>query len=148
MLSVGILFRLLVKSRRIFACPLPSHSWSPTHRAEGDALLTSVANGLSGWLRTSDSAGRMGSDEFALLVPDVDGASAKAYIEYLRHRLLQAMSERPWPLTFSIGLASQARAPANLDGLLGEADSLMYEVIYEGRNRALQKNFAHRDSNK
>ena len=109
--------------------------------AAGDALLVSVANGLSGRLRTSDIAGRIGGDEFALLLPGMDGASAKAYIEDLRHRLLQAMSERQWPVTFSIGVASYARAPADLDGLLAEADGLMYEVKYGGRNRVLQKDF-------
>ena len=107
--------------------------------AAGDALLACVADGLSARLRTSDIAGRIGGDEFALLLPGMDGASAKAYIEDLRHRLLQAMSGRQWPVTFSIGVASYARAPADLDGLLAEADSLMYEVKNGGRNRVLQK---------
>lgn len=109
--------------------------------AAGDALLVSVANGLRRRLRTSDIAGRIGGDEFALLLPGMDGASAKAYIEDLRHRLLQAMSERQWPVTFSIGVASYALAPADLDDLLAEADGLMYEVKYGGRNRVLQKDF-------
>ena len=110
--------------------------------AAGDALLACVADGLRARLRASDIAGRIGGDEFALLLPGMDGPSAKAYIEDLRHRLLQAMSGRRWPVTFSIGVASFARAPADLEGLLAEADSLMYEVKRGGRNRVLQKDLA------
>ena len=109
--------------------------------AAGDALLVCVAKGLSGRLRTSDIAGRLGGDEFALLLPGMDGTSAKVYIEDLQHRLLQAMNERQWPVTFSIGVASYAHAPADLDALVAEADGLMYEVKYGSRNRVLQKDF-------
>ena len=59
--------------------------------------------------------------------------------EDLRQRLLNTMSGRRWPVTFSIGVASYSRAPADLDGLLAEADGLMYEVKHGGRNRVLQR---------
>lgn len=107
--------------------------------AAGDALLACVADGLRARLRTSDIAGRLGGDEFALLLPAMDGASAQTYIEDLRQRLLKAMSGGQWPVTFSIGVASYARAPADLDGLLAKADSLMYEVKHGGRNRVLHQ---------
>ena len=108
--------------------------------AVGDALLVCVAEGLSARLRAGDIAGRLGGDEFALLLPGMDGESAKAYAEDLRQRLLNTMSGRRWPVTFSIGVASCARTPADLEGLLAEADSLMYEVKHDGSNRVLQRN--------
>lgn len=46
--------------------------------AAGDALLACVADGLRARLRASDIAGRIGGDEFALLLPGMDGASANA----------------------------------------------------------------------
>jgi PleD family two-component response regulator len=49
------------------------------------------------------------------------------------------MSERGWPVTFSIGVASCERPPVDLNGLLGEADKLMYEAKNGGRNRILQR---------
>jgi len=107
--------------------------------ATGDAVLVCVAEGLSARLRASDIAGRLGGDEFALLLPGMEGESAKAYVEDLRRRLLNTMSGRRWPVTFSIGVASYARAPADLDDLLAEADSLMFEVKHGGRNRVLQR---------
>lgn len=109
--------------------------------AAGDALLVCVANGLRGRLRSSDIAGRLGGDEFVLLLPGMDATSAKAYIEDLQHRLLNAMNEHQWPVTFSIGIASYALGPADLDDLVAKADALMYEVKYGSKNRALQKDF-------
>jgi PleD family two-component response regulator len=53
--------------------------------------------------------------------------------------LLTAMSEQQWPVTFSIGVASHVRAPADFDTLLAEADRLMYEVKRGGRNGVLQR---------
>jgi diguanylate cyclase (GGDEF)-like protein len=107
--------------------------------ATGDALLVCVAEVLAARLRGSDIAGRLGGDEFALLLPGMGGATAKAYVEELRQRLLQAMSRHEWPVTFSIGVASYRRAPADFDVLLAEADGLMYEVKNGGRNRIMQR---------
>lgn len=110
--------------------------------AAGDALLVCVADVLSARLRASDIAGRLGGDEFALLLPGMDGESAQAYAEDARQRLLHAMSVRGWPVTFSIGVASCSRAPADFDSLVAEADSLMYEVKRSGRNRVLKRDLA------
>ena len=40
--------------------------------------------------------------------------------------------------TLAVGVTSYARAPADLDALLAEADGLMYEVKHGGSNRVLQ----------
>jgi diguanylate cyclase (GGDEF)-like protein len=108
----------------------------------GDALLVCVAAVLGARLRSSDIVARLGGDEFALLLPGMDGANSSSYIEDLRQRLLSKMSERRWPVTFSIGVASYARAPSDLKALLAEADSLMYEAKKGGRDRILQKMFS------
>lgn len=105
--------------------------------ALGDALLICVADGLTARLRASDIAGRLGGDEFALLLPGMSAAAAKAYVDDLRQRLLDTMADRQWLVTFSIGVASYRRAPADLDNLLTEADDLMYEVKHGGRDRIM-----------
>lgn len=105
----------------------------------GDALLVCVADGLRARLRASDIPGRLGGDEFALLLPGMDRAAAMAYVEEIRQHLLTVMAEYRWPVTFSIGVASYQRAPADLDTLLAEADGLMYEVKHGGRNCVLQR---------
>ncbi len=110
--------------------------------AAGDALLRRVAALLKSRLRASDIAGRLGGDEFALLLPGMGGSAAHAYVENLRLRLLAEMAEHEWPVGFSIGVASADPAPADLDGLLAEADRLMYEVKRGGRNRVLHRQIA------
>jgi len=105
----------------------------------GDALLIRVADGLRAHVRAGDIVGRLGGDEFAMLLPGMNGAAAEAYAEELRLRLLDAMREGGWPVTFSIGVASYRHAPDDIDGLLSEADALMYEVKEQGRDHVLQR---------
>ena len=107
----------------------------------GDALLVRVAEVLGARLRSSDIAARLGGDEFALLLPGMGGATAGIYIEELRQRLLAAMDNDSWPVTFSIGVASYENAPETLDAMLASADRLMYEVKENGRNHVLSKQF-------
>lgn len=107
----------------------------------GDALLRVVAGALRVRLRAGDIAGRLGGDEFALLLPGMDEDAALAYADELRGRLLAAMRTQNWPVTFSIGIASHRRAPEDLDGLLAQADTLMYEVKQSGGERILLRAF-------
>ncbi len=107
--------------------------------AAGDALLICVADELAKRLRTSDIAARLGGDEFALLLPGMGSDAARDYVDDLQQRLLKAMTAGAWPVTFSIGVASYARAPADFNELLAAADALMYEAKNAGRNRIRQR---------
>lgn len=104
---------------------------------EGDDLLKVVAATLQTHLRSSDLPGRLGGDEFALILPGMNGEPVARYIEELRQRLLSAMQQRQWPVTFSIGIASYCHAPDHFARLLAQADALMYEVKNSGRDRIL-----------
>ena len=106
---------------------------------QGDALLYRVAEVFRARLRAGDSVGRLGGDEFALLLPGMDDRDALAYVNDLRLRLLAAMREKGWPVTFSIGIVSYRRAPEDLERLLMEADHLMYEAKAAGRDCILQQ---------
>ena len=64
-------------------------------------------------------------------------AAAHVYVAQLQSRLLDAMKLNGWPVTFSIGVASYRVTPENFDGLLKQADDLMYEVMHGGHNRIL-----------
>ncbi|MDD2700442.1 MAG: GGDEF domain-containing protein [Sideroxydans sp.] len=107
----------------------------------GDQLLAKVAAVMRLHVRASDVAGRLGGDEFALVLPNMDAAAAMPYVEELRQRLLAAMSEHGWGVTFSIGVASYHVTPLDFDTALTQADALMYEVKNGGRNRILQRIF-------
>ncbi len=107
----------------------------------GDALLKVVARIIREQVRISDIPGRLGGDEFALLLPNMDAQAASGYVEKLRNRLLVAMRENGWQVTFSIGVASYKVAPQDFDLLIKQADTAMYEVKHSGRDRVLQQEF-------
>ncbi|MBA3059460.1 MAG: GGDEF domain-containing protein [Gammaproteobacteria bacterium] len=107
----------------------------------GDALLAGVARVIREQVRASDIPGRLGGDEFALLLPNMNAQAASVYVEKLRERLLAAMQEKGWPVTFSIGVASYEVAPLDFDMAIKQADALMYEVKRGGRDRILQQEF-------
>jgi diguanylate cyclase (GGDEF)-like protein len=107
----------------------------------GDALLTVVARIIREQVRISDIPGRLGGDEFALLLPNMGAQAASGYVEKLRNRLLAAMREKGWQVTFSIGVASYKVAPQDFDLLIRQADTLMYEVKNNGRDRVQQREF-------
>lgn len=107
----------------------------------GDDLLTTVARIIREQVRASDIPGRLGGDEFALLLPNMNAQAASGYVESLRKRLLAAMGEKGWPVTFSIGVASYKLAPHDFDLLLKQADALMYGVKHGGRDRILQQEY-------
>ncbi|MDP1611836.1 MAG: GGDEF domain-containing protein [Sulfuritalea sp.] len=104
----------------------------------GDALLRRVAEAFRSHVRAGDIVGRLGGDEFALLLPGMGEQAALAYVNDLRQRLLDAMREHGWPVTFSVGIVSCHRAPDDLESLLNEADQLMYDAKEAGRDRILQ----------
>ena len=108
---------------------------------EGDALLVCVADVLRRHLRQTDIPARLGGDEFALLLPGMSSAAAQVYVNDLYSQLMDAISKNHWPVTFSVGVASYARAPVDFDRMLADSDGLMYEVKRSGRNGILRKDY-------
>jgi diguanylate cyclase (GGDEF)-like protein len=101
----------------------------------GDALLVHIAKVVRIHLRASDLAGRLGGDEFALILPGSDATAANEYAEKLRLRLNETVHKKHPEISFSIGVASFAKAPGDFSSLLREADVLMYAAKNAGGNR-------------
>lgn len=105
----------------------------------GDAVLRSLATTLNGALRGCDVVGRLGGEEFAIVLPETppDGA------QELGERLLAAVRTGPVPwgeqvlgLTISIGLAwMDAGGNDDLEHLLKRADEALYRAKNSGRDR-------------
>jgi diguanylate cyclase (GGDEF)-like protein len=98
--------------------------------AAGDELLEKVARRLDGAMREDSVLGRMGGDEFVVVVPgasdeDLAGLGRRIEIDLGRPFLLEAGMAR---IGVSIGAAHAAPGERDLDALLGTADQLMYEV--------------------
>ncbi|HXD36469.1 MAG TPA: GGDEF domain-containing protein [Rhodanobacter sp.] len=105
--------------------------------AAGDAALITLAARLRTQGRQGDLIGRIGGEEFAMLLPGVDLAQALVRAEQLR--LAVGASHYPGGrLSASIGVA--ACAPDDCDGiesLLARADHAMRQAKREGRDRVV-----------
>jgi diguanylate cyclase (GGDEF)-like protein len=98
--------------------------------AAGDELLEKVARRLETAVPAHAVLGRMGGDEFVVVVPDATAdelaeIGRRVELEIGRPYLLEAGMAR---IGVSIGTAFAAPGERDLDALLGQADQLMYEV--------------------
>jgi diguanylate cyclase (GGDEF)-like protein len=106
--------------------------------AVGDELLRVVSQVLSGSLRESDTAARIGGDEFALLLTnlgdELDAARiAMKVIDSLRKPL--DIRGKSILCTVSIGIATVPRNGDDENELVRQADTAMYHAKKRGRNR-------------
>jgi diguanylate cyclase (GGDEF)-like protein len=108
----------------------------------GDAALRVVAAILREKLQQTHIPARIGGDEFAIILPEIDGADAEILLAAIQDSLLRAMREKAWKLTFSIGLA-HGIADIGADAWLHAADEAMYSVKRQGRNAINFRPIAH-----
>lgn len=106
--------------------------------AAGDQVLRAFGAWATASLREADLAGRIGGEEFLMVLPETDLAGAQPFAERLR----QVVASRPVPVssgglgvTCSLGIAQ--RRPDDLDAgqLLARADAALYRAKAEGRDR-------------
>jgi len=102
--------------------------------AEGDRVLVRIADCLRAELRQGDSAGRLGGEEFAVVLPQTSLRQAGEAAERVRRRLEACGEAQPPLATVSAG-AAQLRAGEQLDDLLRRADRALYQAKNQGRNR-------------
>ncbi len=106
--------------------------------AFGDLALRHFANLLSSQLRVSDSAGRLGGEEFAVLLPDTNTKDATAFAQRLQSELAKApltFDGDNLPLTVSIGISALGRGDDSPDAVLSRSDKALYLAKENGRNR-------------
>jgi diguanylate cyclase (GGDEF)-like protein len=104
----------------------------------GDAVLVGFADVIRDHVRDVDVAGRLGGEEFALLLPETDLDGARSGAERLRRSLEErdlALSDgHVERVTASFGVA-QLEAGQSRDELLRAADAALYRAKAEGKNR-------------
>ena len=91
-------------------------------------------------LRQSDLFGRLGGEEFAVLLPDADLAAAMDVAEKLRRSLSGLKfpgSHPPIAVSASFGVAALDPGSDDIDSLLVKADEALYDAKAAGRNKAL-----------
>ena len=105
--------------------------------AAGDQVLQCIGRLLAAQFRESDVCGRLGGEEFGVLLANTDMAEATVLAD--RFRQTVAAASAPWgahvlAVTVSIGVAAQGD---NLEALLHRADMAMYQAKAAGRNRTV-----------
>lgn len=107
----------------------------------GDAVLREVGHRLQSGLRSYDSVGRYGGEEFLIVVPGCDALNLQVTAERLRRRVADQPIDTiagPIPITLSLGLAATQITVSGLIGreaLLHDADQALYAAKAGGRNR-------------
>ncbi len=106
----------------------------------GDEALQLFTQVCQQSLRTSDIIGRLGGEEFALLLPDTELDQACQVAERIREALIAATPNGNIPaMTVSIGL-TPFDGQASLENLLQQADNNLYKAKARGRNQVAYDN--------
>lgn len=99
----------------------------------GDDVLKRVGQIAEGCVRDRDLVGRLGGEEFAVLMPGATTAQAAAVGERLRAACADTVHAPGLTVTVSVGIASAGLA-SNSASILRDADAALYRAKYEGRN--------------
>jgi diguanylate cyclase (GGDEF)-like protein len=104
----------------------------------GDAVLKAVAESLNRSKRSSDIAGRLGGEEFALILPEATPdraiAAAERYRTLIGGRPIIAIG-RQISVTVSVGVGIAETGMCGFEDLLKRADVALYDAKNSGRNR-------------
>lgn len=106
------------------------------HQA-GDEVLCKVARQLSSSLRKVDTIGRLGGDEFGIILPN----TSRDEVDHVARQIIQSLTIEPeyidslkTPITASIGIVLYPAHGKTPGELLARADAAMYSAKDKGRN--------------
>ena len=111
--------------------------------AVGDEAIKAVAAACNQGKRKSDLVGRIGGEEFAVLLPETSLSRAKLVAERIRKRAMAIRlnaHQVQFAVTVSIGIAEASVSMSGIDALMGAADQALYQAKDEGRNRCVAWN--------
>ena len=108
--------------------------------AAGDRVLHDVVAACREVLRITDLIGRVGGEEFTVILPHTPRKHALSVAEKLRAAIAALPFEaagKSFSVTASFGVASLDRQMGNVEALLERADGVLYGAKAAGRNRVL-----------
>jgi diguanylate cyclase (GGDEF)-like protein len=106
----------------------------------GDQVLITVVHTIQKCLRTVDGFGRMGGEEFIIILPETSGARALVVAERIRIAVAETVIEYEQltlQATISIGVASLQAETEEIDKVRKRADNALMMAKRQGRNRIL-----------
>ena len=109
--------------------------------AVGDEAIAAVAQACLEDKRKSDVVGRLGGEEFAILLPETSLTFAETVAERIRSKIAARMLSTHnvnFGITASIGVAEATVSMSGFDALIRAADQALYQAKAEGRNRVVR----------
>ncbi len=104
----------------------------------GDRVLKAVVSGCAAALRSNDFIGRLGGEEFAILLPETGADQAMVLALRLRSAIEGLDGGLSGPrVTASFGIASLRFGTETVEGWLAAADAALYAAKQNGRNRCI-----------
>lgn len=101
----------------------------------GDQVLRQMGRVISSSFRSTDIHGRLGGEEFAVLLPDTSIEVAIEIAEELVQTIGELMIEPVHRVTASLGVASTEAGHKDLHSLMNNADKALYRAKALGRNQ-------------
>jgi len=111
--------------------------------AAGDELLRVLGHTLQTGIRATDAAGRIGGDEFIVVLPDTDAEQGQALADHLIEAFQREISEFQGPddspplppaVGISVGVAVTSDGRTSAKALIDSADSALYQAKGAGKN--------------
>lgn len=94
--------------------------------AKGDEVIKLVAEKVRQNVRSSDTAGRYGGDEIAIVLPDTDTDEAKYIAEYLTYSLSCCFVDDVGPVKVAVGISTFPECTRDQEKLLIQAEQAMF----------------------
>ena len=118
------------------------------HRV-GNQALAAIAASICAQIRAGDVLGRVGGDEFALLLPETGVADARALLERIAAGVSVLAGSRGWPVSISVGVASlgdEVDETCSGQDLLEFADALLFRAKRETKGSVVSDWFTPGES--
>lgn len=106
--------------------------------AAGDLVLKHATAVCGAYLREHDIFGRVGGEEFSILLPNCDNRTAEGVAERMRQALQMLelhFAEQSIHVSASFGITSSKASGYAIEKLMADADSALYLAKQQGRNR-------------
>lgn len=106
----------------------------------GDFVLRSFGERVQAKLRGADLAGRIGGEEFLLVLSETDTEGALILAERIRKAMADTphlLPNGPLEATCSVGVAERIPSDRSPGDLMGRADAALYQAKKDGRNRVV-----------
>lgn len=115
--------------------------------AKGDEVIKIIAEKVKQNIKNTDSAGRYGGDEIAVIMPETDAHSAKYMAEYITYSLSCCFVDDVGPVKVSVGVATYPDSAQDQEKLLLLAEQAMYISQAKGYKEGMSAIISTEDFN-